>query len=291
MQIPYERRLRQTQFTKREILDIVNDPTNNPYDGGLHYSAPPSGALAKLGGMKLKSGAEYEFCDKNRLRYLERAIWKEAYYECYEAAPGILFFFHMRDKSVPPPQMTAMCVDLNTNRVTVNDAQIGHDDYTPRDVSNRVSFTSIVGRGAVTGEAHCFTDDFVGKVAAWDVGGFWLTHHYINPMFFLNEIPGRGPNSILLTIAEPAQYVKIAENIYVFTWREMAGPGLMGMDVMDWSRMSSVGVFYGISENDRLECYSFTRARGKWLSIDDRKRMHREGIHAVVGLEAPETLL
>jgi len=282
MQIPYDRRLPQTQFTKREVFEIAKDPSNNPYDGGLHYPAPLSDALAKLGTLTLSNGARYEFTDANRLRYYERTAWQHSYYECYEAAQGIYFMFYMHDMTLPPPKMTAMCIDLNTNRVTVNNAQVGNDDYTPRDTSCSLSFAEIVGRGTVTGEPHAFTDDFVGKVAAWHVGEFWLTHHYINPRFFLNEIVGFGPDSLYLTIAEPAQYVKIAENIYVFVWREMAGPGIMGMDVMDIGKMTSVGMFYGISEVDRLECYAFTRSAGKWLTVEDRKLLHREGIGSVV---------
>jgi hypothetical protein len=281
-----ERRMRQTQFTKREILDLANDPRNNPYDGGLHDPAPLSSALAELKRLRVVgAGAplEYEFEGKDHLRFKLRGTWREAYYECYEAAPGIYFFFHMHDTSVPPPQMTAMCVDTNTGLVTVNNAQIGNDEYTPRDVSSQISFGAMDTGGAIPAGRHQFTDDFVGRVAAWKVGGIWLTHHYINPQFFLNEILGVDANSVFLTIAEPARYVKIAENIYVFSWREMAGPGIMGMDVMDWSKMQSVGMFYGISEVDRLECYSFTRRAGKWLSVEDRKKIHREGIYSVVG--------
>ena len=178
--------------------------------------------------------------------------------------------------------MTAMCVDMNTGLVTINNAEIGNYEYTPRDTSSRISFGALDRGGELPKERHSFTDDFVGKVAAWRIGDTWLTHHYINPQFFLNEILG-GPGGVFLTIAEPAQYVKIAENIYVFVWREMAGPGLMGMDVMDFSKMQSVGLFYGISEADRLECYGFSRRAGKWLSIEDRKKVHKEGIYSVVG--------
>jgi hypothetical protein len=277
--------MRQTQFTKREIMDIVTDPRNNPYDGGLHDPDPLSSALADMKTLRVVgAGApmEYEFADLNTLRFKKRGTWREVYYECYEAAPGIYFVVHPHDLTVPPPELTAMCVDTNTGLVTVNSAQIGNDDYTPRDTSSRLAFGAIDTGGAIPAERHSFTDDFVGKVAAWKVGGIWLTHHYINPQFFLNEILGMGPNSVFLTIAEPAQYAKITDNIYVFSWREMAGPGIMGMDVMDWEKMTSVGMFYGISEVDRFECYSFTRRAGKWLSVEDRKKIHRDGIYTVV---------
>lgn len=278
-----ERRASQTQFTKREILEIVNDANNNPYEGSLGFKTPFSDALA---GQKLRillhgrDSLNYEFINTHSLRRLYLGKWREEYYECFEAAPNILFLYHMHNNSIPP-KMTAMCLDLNTGLVTINNAQIGNYDYTPRDTSNQISFGAIDRANNNPAEFHCFTDDFVGKVAAWNIGDIWLTHHYVNPHFFLNEI--LGADGIFLTIAEPAQYVKITENIYVFIWREMAGPGLMGMDVMDWSRMQSVGMFYGISEDDRLECYGFSRKAGKWLSIEERKRMHKEGIHSVVG--------
>ncbi|MDR3310886.1 MAG: hypothetical protein LBS90_06020 [Oscillospiraceae bacterium] len=286
---PHERRLPATQFTRREIYDIVNDPANNPYDGGLHFPRKFSTKLRDAKKLKFttfgNSGVEYEFIDENHLRRSQRGVWIEEYYESYDAAPGIVFFFHLhtngKGKSTPPPKMSAYCVDFNTGLVTINDAQIGHYDYTPRDVSGSISFAAFEVNGKLPAERHSFTDDFVGKVAAWDVGGMWLTHHYINPQFFLNEIGG-GADSLFLTIAEPARYVKVAENIYVFTWREMAGPGLMGMDVMDTSKMQSVGMFYGISEDDRLECYCFTRHAGKWLSVEDRKKMHKDGIFSVI---------
>jgi hypothetical protein len=278
-----ERRLRQTQFSKREILEIVNDPNNNPYEGSLGFRRPFCNALS---GQKLRivlrgtSALNYEFIDEHTLRWLYLGKWREEYYECYEAAPNIYFFYHMHSKSIPP-KMTAMCLDFNTGLATINNAQIGNDQYTPRDTSSRIVFGAIDLGGELPTKRHSFTDDFVGKVAAWKIGDIWLTHHYINPQFFLNEIIGF--DGVFLTIAEPAQYVKIFEDIYVFSWREMAGPGLMGMDVMDLSKMQSVGLFYGISEDDRLECYGFSRKAGKWLSIEDRKIMHKEGIYSVVG--------
>ncbi|MDR3209332.1 MAG: hypothetical protein LBT36_01715 [Oscillospiraceae bacterium] len=285
-QTPNERRARQTQFTKREVLEIVADPTNNPYEGGLNYRREFSAALAAEKKLRIvtwgTSALEYEFLDEHRLRRFHMGKWREEYYEAYEAAPGIIFFYHLHSKSIPP-KMTAMCVDFNTGLVTLNNAQIGNDNYTPRDTTNSLSFGALDRGGAIPTARHSFTDDFVGKVAAWKVSpDIWLTHHYINPQFFLNEILGGGPNSVFLTIAEPAQYVKITDDIYVFAWREMAGPGLMGMDVMDWSKMQSVGLFYGISEDDRLECYGFQRFAGKWLSVEDRKKMHKEGIYSVV---------
>jgi uncharacterized OsmC-like protein len=56
------------------------------------------------------------------------------------------------------------------------------------------------------------------------------------------------------------------------------------MDVMDWRSMQSVGMFYGINEADRYECYAFSRRAGMWLSVGDRKKLHREGVCAVVGV-------
>ncbi|MDR0818564.1 MAG: MoaF N-terminal domain-containing protein [Oscillospiraceae bacterium] len=281
-----ERRMKQTQFTKREIFDIVNDTRFNPHTGGLHYPRPFSDRLVKEGKLTFASqwggGLDYEFVDPHTLRWLFHGFeWREEYYEAYEAADNVIFFFHCI-KGSSPPEMRSFCVDFNTNRVIVNNAQIGNDEYTPRDTSNRMSFAQIAGR-EVTGEPHEFTDDFVGKVAAWELGGgMWLTHHYINTKFFLNEI-GAGPNPFL-TIAEPAQYVKIdaKKQLYLFSWREMAGPGIMGWDIMDFSSMTSIGMFYGINEADRFECYCFTRSAGKWLSVEDRKLMCKEGLYAVI---------
>jgi hypothetical protein len=285
--LPHERRQRPTQFTKREVLAIVNDPTNNPYDGGLHYPSPESARLAKEKKLKISvSGGfalEYEFLDAHTLRWNNRGVWQEERYEAYEPAKDVIFFFHLQKGSVPP-KATAACVDFASGLVTVNQAQIGNENYTPRDVSSRILFGAIEKDGAVAPGSHSFTDDFVGKAAAWRVGHDWLTHHYINPRFFLNEIL-TPDGEIYLTIAEPAQYVKVRENVYVFSWREMAGPGLMGMDVMNWETMTSSGFFYGISEDDRLECYAFSRSAGKWLSVADRKKMHKKGMSAVLDTE------
>jgi len=289
----HERRLAPTQFTKREILEIANDANNNPYDGGLHAPRPFSTRLLEEKSLKIVtypgSSLEFEFTGENWLLRNYKGEWRQEYYESYDAAPGIVFMFHQQTQrvndeiiSTTPPKMTALCIDFNTDLVTINDAQIGNYEYTPRDVSSQISFGAIERNGVAPQERHSFTDDFVGRVAAWKVGDLWLTHHYINPQFFLNEIGGMTPDSLFLTVAEPARYVKIAEDVYVFTWREMAGPGLMGMDVMDTKTMTSVGMFYGISEDDRLECYCFTRFAGKWLSIEDRKKMHKDGLLSVI---------
>jgi hypothetical protein len=286
-----ERRIKQTQFTKREILDIVNDPRYTPYDGGLHYPPELSDRLVREGNLTFGNpdfpGGEalkYEFLDAHTLRWLYHGFeWREEYYEAYEPEENIVFFFH-NIKGSTPPSMRSFVVDFNTNRVTVNEAQIGNDDYTPRDTSNRMSFMAIEGR-TVSGEPHGYTDDMVGQVIAWQLGGgYWLTHHYINTKFFLNEI-GAGPDPFL-TIAEPAQYVAIdkAKGLYLFSWREMAGPGIMGWDLMNLKQMRSCGMFYGINEGDRFECYCFTRINGKFLSVEDRKVMCRDGIFVAVNI-------
>ena len=281
-----ERRLPQTQFTKREILDIVNDTRYNPYTGGLHFPKPFSDRLVKKGKLSFSSdrGApiDYEFVDTHTLRWLFHGFdWREEYYEAYEAADNVIFFFHTI-KGSTPPEMRSFCVDFNTNRVIINNAQIGNDEYTSRDTSNRMSFGQLTGK-TVSGDPHEYTDDLVGKVVAWEIGsGIWLTHHYINTKFFLNEIvPGPDP---FLTIAEPAQYVKIdgKKQLYLFSWREMAGPGIMGWDIMDFSNMTSVGMFYGINEADRFECYCFTRSSGKLLSVEDRKKICKDGLSSIL---------
>jgi hypothetical protein len=282
--------MKQTQFTKREILDIVNDSRFTPYDGGLHYPPAFSDRLLKEGALTFSypfggEGLRYEFMGEHTLRWLYHGFeWREEYYEAYEPEENIVFFFH-NIKGSTPPSMRSFVVDFNTNRVTVNEAQIGNDDYTPRDTSNRMSFMTIEGR-AVSGEPHEYTDDMVGQVIAWQLGGgYWLTHHYINTKFFLNEI-GAGPDPFL-TIAEPAQYVKIdaKKGLYLFSWREMAGPGIMGWDLMNLTpeHMRSCGMFYGINEADRFECYCFTRTNGKFLSVEDRKKMCKDGLFAVTG--------
>jgi hypothetical protein len=284
-----ERRMKQTQFTKRDILDIVNDKRFTPYDGGLHYPPEFSVRLVKEGKLHfdMQFGGDhiYEFTDAHTLRWLYHGFeWREEYYEAYEAADNVVFFFH-NIKGATPPAMRSFCVDFNTNRVVINEAQIGNDEYTPRDTSNRMTFATLAGR-EVSGEPHAYTDDLVGKVVAWNVGPktapIWLTHHYINTKFFLNEI-GAGPDPFL-TIAEPAQYVKIdgKKGLYIFSWREMAGPGIMGWDIMNFNTMTSVGMFYGINEADRFECYCFTRSAGKELSVADRKLMCKDGIYAVI---------
>jgi hypothetical protein len=41
-------------------------------------------------------------------------------------------------------------------------------------------------------------------------------------------------------------------------------------------------MFYGINEVDRFECYCFTRINGKYLSVEDRKLICRDGIFAAI---------
>ena len=55
--------------------------------------------------------------------------------------------------------------------------------------------------------------------------------------------------------SNPADFVKIADNLYIFSFLEERQGGAQGLFLMDLDEMHDVASFYSINGDQQFECY------------------------------------
>jgi hypothetical protein len=154
--------------------------------------------------------------------------------------------------------------DQRSNRATVMELWFGKGPAPhTREVNRAIWHGSIVGLGEVSGEAHVPTARVEGRALRWteDTGNSTIDYypsaaysHWIE-LDRLQE--GRGYSA-------PSDYIKLTEDLYLYTRTEAEFSGLWHMYVMDANRLQQVGLRLGFNGLDELEFYMF-RGDGEWL--------------------------
>jgi hypothetical protein len=216
----------------------------------------------------------YRFSDCHTLYRLDShtGSWQEETYECYaSSAEGLYFLFHEVREAVPPA-CRAFAIDLSTNRATLLNCVVGIEDYTNQDVDILPCFGSVDFHDgkAPSGEPHHYTTEMVRKAVMWRVNTWCLIHYYTSKQYFTNQVM-IGQDGLIAS--EPARHIKLRDNVYLFHWREMTGPGGMGADIMDFEKFRGVGMFYGVGAYK--VCNGFQREDGKFLTHDDLVRFEQ----------------
>jgi MoaF N-terminal domain/MoaF C-terminal domain len=172
----------------------------------------------------------------------------------------VTLFSHM----IPGTQRGyAVVVDQNTNLVTVFELWFsGYQDN--REVQREIYYGYVEqpGREAPTAR-HVVTNRVEGKGFYWkqDTGAetleFYPSAAYSN-FVELSRLGGE------LGFCAPSDYIKIKDDLYIYTRTECEFSGTFTAYVMDLNRMEQAGVRLGFDENDTLEYYVF-RGKGEWL--------------------------
>jgi MoaF N-terminal domain/MoaF C-terminal domain len=173
---------------------------------------------------------------------------------------SVTFFSHM----IPGTQRGyAVVVDQNTNLATVFELWFsGYQDN--REVQREIYYGYVEqpGQQAAT-VRHVTTNRVEGKGFYWkqDTGAetleFYPSAAYSN-FVELSRLGGE------LGFCGPSDYIKINDDLYIYTRTECEFSGTFTAYVMDLNRIEQVGVRLGFNENDALEYYVF-RGKGEWL--------------------------
>jgi hypothetical protein len=213
---------------------------------------------------------KYEFSGPTELRWFLPGVgggWKNEYYECYESrAKNLFFLFHEKRENVPP-MARAFAIDLDNRQVTLLRCMNGIEGYTRTDVEIKANFGYIdFGDGAAPPSGrHGAAAEMVRKAVMWRVNNWCLIHYYTSKNYFTNQVM-IGQDGLIAS--EPARHIKLRDNVFLFHWVEMTGPGGMGTDIMDFNTFTGVGMFYGVGGGGRV-CNGFQREAGKLLSRED----------------------
>ena len=158
----------------------------------------------------------------------------------------------------------ALAWDRRDDRATVFELWFGNGPAPQaREVNRAVWHGHIEGGVTPAGEPHLPTARVQGRAIMWaeDTGNRTVDYYPSSAFSHWVELDrmaeGRGYSA-------PSDYIKLTEDLYLYTRTEAEFSGLWQMYVMDANRLESVGLRLGFDGLDNLEYYMF-RGTGDWL--------------------------
>lgn len=159
-------------------------------------------------------------------------------------------------------------MDLNTGLVTAVLASFGNY-RAAREVKREFCFGRIQGISSNENiPLHQFSEYLVGKSIQWTYhpGMAPIKHIYSSPSYYTYVM--RNDDSEWIA-SNPADYVKINDHLYLFSFLEERQAGIQGSFLINIHTMQDVGSFFGINGNDCFECY-LVGAKGELIKGDYR---------------------
>ncbi len=244
-------RIRYTKLTEQQIADKLT-----PAVAGPTCASPCSEALA---GKSLRIVTDdgpvlsYTFKSKNKLTLTED---KGARLDAGYGALGlkqIVLFTHL----VPKTQRGYhVIVDLKSNLATV--FEVWFSGYTDqREVQRQIHYGYVDVKGqAPPKERHRITNRLEGKGYHWKQDTGIETLEIFPSVLYSNfvELTRFGGE---LSFCGPSDYVKIDDELYVYSRVEAEFSGVMTLYALDVNTVKQAGVRLGFDENDALQYYLF----------------------------------
>lgn len=202
----------------------------------------------------------YRFAGNNRLSLAENGGSSvDAGYAALTLG-NVAFFSHL----IPGSQRSyAVVVDQKTNLATVFELWFnGYEDN--REVQREIHYGYVEQPGQQAPTArHVPTNRVEGKGFYWrqDNGAETLEFYPSAAYSHFVELSRLGGE---LGFCGPSDYLKINEDLYIYTRTECEFSGTFTAYVMDLNAIEQVGVRLGFDANDALEYYLF-RGKGEWL--------------------------
>jgi hypothetical protein len=185
-----------------------------------------------------------------------------------ESAYGALTLDHVTLITLMLPREArgyALAWDRHDNRATLFELWFGNGPApVAREVNREVWHGYIeTGDGVPQAQLHAPTARCEGRACMWaeDTGNRTIDYYPSSAFSHWVELDrmaeGRGYSA-------PSDYIKLTEDLYLYTRTEAEFSGLWHMYVMDANRLESVGLRLGFNGLDELEYYMF-RGHGEWL--------------------------
>ena len=158
---------------------------------------------------------------------------------------GELYFLNLTVPSYETARQVSLIADTVSGAATVVDAHIGTANCT-RDVDREFLFGRLEGDYA-GGPLHAYTNELVGKAIIWDYGaGFTQVKHIYNSNLFYTYSMDTADGPWMAT--NPADYIKVRDHIYIFSFVEERQPGLQMLLLINLDTLHDIGCFFGVNE-------------------------------------------
>lgn len=241
-------------MTKEEVIACININKNDPavytksaFDGP--YAPQDSDAfngrtLVFRGEDKVYS---FRMEDTNEVWFSENCGPEEKCYGKLRTMDSEVYLLNLTVPSFETARQVTLIADTVNGCATVCDAHIGTENCT-RDVDREFIFGRIDGEYSKDAPLHSFTDELVGNAILWDYGPNFtrVKHIYISNLFYSYSMDtDDGP----WMATNPADYVKVRDGLYIFSFVEERQPGVQMLLLIDTEKLHDIGCIFGVSEN------------------------------------------
>ena len=235
--------------------------------GNGPYALPPSESLVgREFTFRFDNHEEvsYRFTALHELHFEQGGLTQDVFYQGHELEEGVYFFVHIVKGSVPPA-FKVVVADVNTGLVTLTEAHFGNG-YQAREVDREFYFGRIAGDYPETEELHGFTSDLVGTAIYWQyTEDIARIKHIYSCEYYYSYV--MATKDICWMASNPADYIKINDHIYIFTFVEERQAGTQGFFLINMDTLHDVGCFCGINGEEQFECYTFG-AKGELSTME-----------------------
>ena len=199
---------------------------------------------------------EWTFLEKNKVHLIEDGMAYDPAFCQVLTLDGIIFLVHHLIPEAIPLRCVDLVVDMSTGNATVVLAKLG-TKWSARDVDRDFLFGRIEGDFPRQAPLHGFTSDMVGKAIVWTYrdGEYAVRHVYTSNLYYTYTM--QVPQGAWVA-SNPADYVKINDHTYIFSFVEERQPGVQALFVMDLDKMHDMGAMFGIT--DRPEGHALSNS-------------------------------
>ena len=238
--------------TAEEVQEMVDntDLSTFNYNSMMRGPYTPEDSDA-LTGCRLSFSAEghileWSFLEKNKLQLIEDGLAYDPTFCQVLTMDGIIFLVHHLIPEAVPLRCIDLIVDMSTGNATAVLAKLG-TAWSARDVDRDFLFGRIEGSFPKEGPLHGFTADMVGRAIVWTYreGEYEVRHIYTTNHYYTYTM--QMPQGTWVA-SNPADYVKINDHTYLFTFVEERQPGVQGLFLMDLDKLHDIGSTFGVHE-------------------------------------------
>ena len=193
---------------------------------------------------------EWTFLEKNKLQLVEDGLAYEQAYCQVLTMDGVIFLVHSIIKEAVPLRAVDLVVDMATGNATVLLSQIG-TKWSARDVDCDFLFGRIEGEFEKSAPLHGFTNDMLGRAIVWTYrdGDYEVRHIYNTNHYYTYTMQTENGSWVA---SNPADYIKVNDHTFIFTFAEERQPGIRSIFVMDLEKLHDIGAVFGIGGRERL---------------------------------------
>ena len=216
---------------------------------GGPYTPEDAGDLI---GKKLVFRAEertfsFDFKNLNEVAFAENEGEEKICFVNVKTLDHEVFFVNFLVPGYACARQITLIPDMITGYATIVDAHFGTEN-SAIDVSREFIFGRLDG-DFKDGEPHAFTNELVGTAIEWDYGPqvrMPIRHMYTSNLYY--TYGAASPFGAWMA-TNPANYAKIRDDLFLFSFVEERQAGLQGLFLIDLKRMHDVGSFFGVARD------------------------------------------